>query len=202
MIYSHALWFCMPWATAMQTCFMSSAFWWSVGVPCYLLNSWDVNAFNLQTLQCFAAQLVMVCCVTADSPLNKKSVKRTTLSMAVTMTVIVKQAKWQGPAGCIKPEAMPSLHVKHAMCGLSNKPSEGKWRIFCNHLWLVVSPLKSVHFMQACLSVRLWAKTNHILTNKCILSLVACYTLRHKTAATNVDCCLSNIREDLGAERT
>ena len=55
----------------------------SVGVPCYLFNSSDVNAFNLQTLQCFAAQLVMVCCVTADSLLNKKHVKRTTLSMAV-----------------------------------------------------------------------------------------------------------------------
>ena len=110
------------------------------------------------------------------------------------MTVIVKQAKWQGPVGCIKPEAIPSLHVKHAMCGLSNQPSEGKRHIFCNHLWLVVSPLKSVHFTQACLSVRLWAKTNHTLAKKCILSLVACYTLRHKTSATNGGCCLSNFR--------
>ena len=117
------------------------------------------------------------------------------------MTVIVKQAKWQGPVGCIKLEAIPSLHVKHAMCGLSNKPSEGKRHIFCSHLWLVVSPLKSVHFTQACLSVRLWAKTNHILTKKCILSLVACYTLRHKTTATNGGCCRLNIWEDLGAER-
>ena len=151
----------------------------------------------------------MVCCVTADSLLNKKHVKRTTLSMAVEASgAELKQAchrdshaKWQGPVGCIKPEAIPSLHVKHAMCGLSNQPSEGKRHIFCNHLWLVVSPLKSVHFMQACLSVRLWAKTNHTLAKKCILSLVACYTLRHKTTATNGGCCLSNFREDLGAER-
>ena len=97
----------------------------------------------------------MVCCVTADSLLNKKHVKRTTLSMAVEASgAELKQAchrdshaKWQGPIGCIKPEAIPSLHVKHAMCGLSNQPSEGKRHIFCNHLWLVVSPaeISSLH---------------------------------------------------------
>ena len=55
----------------------------SGGVPCYLFNLWDVNAFNLQTLQCFAAQLVMVVrCFIAATLLNKKRVKRTTLKIA------------------------------------------------------------------------------------------------------------------------
>ena len=83
MIYSHALWFCTPRATAMQTCFMSSAFWWKCWSS--LLSFQLVRRqFNLQTLQCFAAQLVMVVrCVTAVTLLNKKCVKCTTLSMAV-----------------------------------------------------------------------------------------------------------------------
>ena len=92
-----------------------------------------------------------------------------------------------------------------AMCGLSNHPLEDKRHMFCKHDFsllqppTVVSPLKSFHFMQACLSVRLYATSNHILARKCILPLFACYALRHKTTSTNVGCCLSNF-EDLGEE--
>ena len=74
------------------------------------------------------------------------------------VTVTVKEAKWQAPIGCTKPETMPSLHVKCVRCAAT--PLEDKRHMFCKHDFsllqpMVVPPLKSVHFMQACLSVRL-----------------------------------------------
>ena len=56
MIYSHALWFCTPRATAMQTCFMLSAFWWK----CW--SSRSLLSFQLVRRQCIQfANFAMLC---------------------------------------------------------------------------------------------------------------------------------------------